>query len=144
MRTILSLLLFLTFSNTSFAQDWKVLDESGPNYTVYYRPDRVIKNDNIITVWLKDVRTGAQLSAQRAKLARNTPSLAAKYKSYSYTLKKIMFDCSAHTLKITNAAEYDTAGNVIWSYTRDDVEWQECIPDSYGDVMSRNLCALYQ
>jgi hypothetical protein len=149
---ILSCVFTLTIPSTGYCEDkWVYLGSSEFSTTYYNSPPTIIvKQDNIIKVWLKDIYTEKQKKSFIDRLTANIPTLShfdvpsslqaldrQELIDFNYTTSLDVIDYKQRKSYIKRVLLHSKSGKII--YTQELPEkWNDIMPDSIDDILLNN------
>lgn len=96
---------------------WRLVATSYDENLYYNRNWSCVSN--VIKVWVKSTRNADQHATSMSR----------------YELR-----CNRNQIRIVQAVEYDTDGDVQSSYVDSRVEWRDVVPDSIGETILNTVC----
>ncbi len=127
----------LSWLHLNSSAHWMLFDASAMRY-YYYHPDHIERvSDAIAKVTILSVIKGdeGQNWEINERMKRGLPF--GGYEDYESSQDVYALDCSGKMFQILSGADYDSEGNMLSSYSHNDLHWEPVPPGSVLDVLSR-------
>lgn len=130
----------------SFLNDeWRNIAD-GKYDRFFYNPTKISRTDGgSLKFWIKETAKGgsiywtADVASQRKR--EGLEADVNKYAALDHVLTLYEVDCSKHEMRLLSRIDYSDKGETLSSLTRrGEIEWDNIIPESFGETFARYVC----
>lgn len=113
---------------------------TGLDSAYYFQPRRVTRPaPGVIRTWIQMALID-QSPEGRDRFIRRNELPTPLYAAYSHTMKLYEFHCGRREVRVLQAIDYDTAGQVIETSPDPRAAWEPAPPESIAEGMLERLC----
>ena len=140
MRTLILILIIVSFSLTSHAEEWvHCFTDNAGNNTFYDEESIAPTGKGLTNIRIRtDYSQKGRSDFIKTLISRGTYN--SNYDQLSHSVTSWRFDCSKKQNDLYSIYEYDKQYGIIASYKAKELDMEPVMPGTIGDILYRIAC----